>query len=127
MDAATHSTLSVLIVEEDEYFALQLTAHIQTLGYLVVGRVQEHTETLSAISSLLPDIVFMGLDSPEKKLLFNYAKALKNRTPPILFITKFSKNKLYDSRIKGDKVNEENVRKAIKQVMNTLELSLIHI
>ncbi len=122
MGTVTNSALSVLVVEEDEYFILHLTALIEAIGYPVIHVVRNQTEALSAISHFLPDLVVMGLDSPEKKLLFKYAQTLKNRTPPILFITNFNKISLYSNPKIGTQATEENIRKAIKQKMTTLNI-----
>lgn len=122
MDTVTNSALNVLVVEEDEYFILHLTTLIEAIGYSVIHVVRNQAEALSAISNFLPDLVVMGLDSPEKKILFKYAQALKNRTPPILFITNFNKTSLYSNQKIGSQATEENIRKAIKQKLTTLDI-----
>lgn len=121
MKVSTSSTLRILVVEEDEYFILHLTTLIENIGYSVVHVVRNQAETLSAIAEFLPDLVVMGLDSSEKKLLFKYAQGLKNRTPPILFITNFNKATLYTKQGIGSRATTENFRKAIKQKMVALE------
>lgn len=121
MSTVTNSALKALIVEENEDFALQLSTAIQTVGYQVVQIVTNQSEALAAISTFSPDLVFMGLDRPEKKRFYNYAQALKHRTPPILFITNFNKNIAYSKNKKVFKVKTETIRKAIKQTFNTLD------
>lgn len=120
MDTITNSALKVLIVEEDEYFALHLASLIHAIGYQVVPPIDNQTEALSAIATFLPDLVVMGLDSPEKQLLFNYAQSLKNRTPPILFISNFNKKNFYSDQKVVLKIDEENIRKVIKNKVATL-------
>ena len=122
MSIVTNSALKALVVEEDEYFALQLTTAIQAVGYQVIKTVANQSEALSAISTLLPDLVFMGLDSQEKKTFYNYAQALKQRTPPIIFITNFNKNIAYSNKKKTFKVKRETIRKAIKQTLTSLNI-----
>ena len=120
MDTMANSALKVLIVEEDEYFALHLATLIQAIGYQVVQTIDNQAEALSAIATFLPDLVVMGLDSPEKQLLFNYAQSLKNRTPPILFIDQFNKKDFYNQQKIILKANEEDIRKVIKNNITTL-------
>jgi len=122
MDSITNSALRVVVVEEDEYFILHLGALLKNIGYPVIHVVRDQAAALAAISSFLPDLVVMGLDSPEKKMLFKYAKALKDRTPPILFITNFDKNTLFSNQKTGTKATEDNLRKAIKQTLTTLDI-----
>ena len=123
MNMITNSTLRIIVVEEDEYFILHLTTLIENIGYSVLHVVRDQAEALSAISSYLPDLVVMGLDSPEKKILFKYAKALKDRTPPILFITSFNKQTLYSNHITGIQATEDTIKKAIKKILTTLAIT----
>jgi len=123
MNMITNSALRIVVVEEDEYFILHLTALIENIGYAVVHVVRDQTEALSAISSFQPDLVVMGLDSPEKKMLFKYAEALKNRIPPILFITSFNKQTIYANQKTSIQPTEDNLRKAIKRKLTTLAIN----
>lgn len=120
MVSVAKSALKVLVVEEDEYFRLQLVISIKAIGYLVYP-INNHSEALSTISSFLPDLVIMGLDTPDKQLFFNYAQSLKYRTPPILFITDFNKKNFYSSLKGSFHANEENIRKVIKKKVAALE------
>ncbi len=120
METMANSALKVLIVEEDEYFAFHLTTLIQAIGYQVVSTIDNQTEALSAIATFLPDLVVMGLDNPEKKLLFNYAQSLANRAPPILFIPNFNKKDFYSTQKVALRADEENIRKVIKNKIATL-------
>ena len=123
MNIITNSTLGVIVVEEDEYFILHLTTLIESIGYSVLQVVRDQAEALSAISSYRPDLVVMGLDTPEKKTLFKYAKALKNSAPPILFITDFNKQILYGNQKTDVQVTDDNIKKAIKKILTTLEVT----
>lgn len=120
MDIMANSALKVLIVEEDEYFSLHLATLIQALGYQVIKTINNQAEALSAIATFLPDLVIIGLDSPEKQLLFNYAQSLESRTPPILFIPNFNKKDFYSNQKVILKADEENIRKVIKNKIATL-------
>ena len=120
MKEVTNSALKVLIVEEDEYFTLHLVTIIRAIGYPIICIIDNQEEALSAVSSFKPDLVLMGLDSPEKQLLFNYAQSLEHRTPPILFIPNFNKKDFYSSQKVILKADEENIRKAVKNKIANL-------
>jgi diguanylate cyclase (GGDEF)-like protein/PAS domain S-box-containing protein len=55
------SDVRILIAEDDEEVAPQLTTNLENLGYLVVGRADQTEATLELVKELLPDLVLMEI------------------------------------------------------------------
>lgn len=89
-------TLSILIVEDDLSFALELDMLVREIGYNVIGRIDNSAEALEAILSESPDLILMDIDIRGKLTGIEIAQKIKHLPIPILFITSFGQEEYYN-------------------------------
>lgn len=82
-----NSSLSILIVEDDISFAVELEMIVEELGYHVLGRVDNSAEALDLIFSKSPDMVLMDIDINGNLSGLEVGERVKHLNIPILFIT----------------------------------------
>jgi len=76
----------ILIVEDDPLISEELSLIIGSLGYEVVGIVNNETDALTAVQKESPDLVCLDIDLKAGGSGFNVASKLE---VPFLFITSF--------------------------------------
>ena len=88
--------LSVLIVEDDFSFSLELEMMIKEVGYEVLATVDNSAEALDYIYSNQPDLILMDVDIKGKLSGIEIAEKIQHLDIPILFITSFKQQEGYD-------------------------------
>lgn len=88
--------LSVLIVEDDFSFSLELEMMIKEVGYEVLATVDNSPEALDYIYSNQPDLILMDVDIKGKLSGIEIAEKIQHLDIPILFITSFKQQEGYD-------------------------------
>lgn len=96
--------LSVLIVEDNLSFALELQMQVEELGYNVLGRVDNSAEALDTILSEQPDIILMDIDIKGKLTGAEIGERIRHLNIPILFITSFGDDAHYAAAQKSNMV-----------------------
>lgn len=90
------SNFTVLIVEDDLPFAIELDMLVQELGYNVKGRIDNSAEALEAILVDPPDLVLMDINIKGRQSGIEVAEQIKDKEVPILFISNIEDQALYD-------------------------------
>lgn len=93
----TMSNFSILIVENDLVFALELDMLIRKIGYSVKERVDNYTEALAIIATDTPDLVLLNLDISESNAGLAVVKQLKDLAIPVVALVGFTNKKIYES------------------------------
>lgn len=93
---STSSNFSILIVEDDLSFAIELDMLIREIGYQVKGRVDNSAEALEAILLDPPDLVLMDIQIKGRQSGIEVAEQVKDRQIPILFISGVEENETYE-------------------------------
>jgi len=91
------SNISILIVEDDLSFALELDMLVQEIGYTVAGRVDNAIEALTLIFNQKPDLILMDIDIKGELTGIELAKRIRELDIPILFITSFRDEAHYEA------------------------------
>ena len=115
------ASLKILIIEDDDYYKLELTTLIQTIGYQVATSTSNYSETLLAITTQSPDLIIIDISSKGKEKIIEAARNQKDKDIQILFITCLSKKDFYsDDKKNLASLNEVSLRKAISQTVQTI-------
>lgn len=61
---ASFSPPRVLVVDDDQRFAMAVTALLEAAGMVVVGRAEDGAAALALAEQLRPDVVTMDIDMP---------------------------------------------------------------
>lgn len=93
---AEPSNFTILIVEDDLSFAIELDMLVQELGYEVKGRIDNSAEALEAILLDPPDLVLMDINIKGRQTGVEVAERVKDKNVPILFISSIEDEVLYD-------------------------------
>ncbi len=88
--------LSILIVEDDFSFALELEMLIKEIGYQVIAMVDNSAEALEYIFADEPDLILMDINIKGKFSGIEVAEKVKHLQIPVLFITSLKQQTLYD-------------------------------
>ncbi|MEM1123477.1 MAG: response regulator [Bacteroidota bacterium] len=88
-------TLSILIVEDDLSFAIELDMLVRELGYQVAGRVDNSAEALEIILTQSPDFILMDIDIKGRLTGIEIAEKISHLPIPVLFITSFGQEDYY--------------------------------
>ncbi|MFK7980133.1 MAG: LytR/AlgR family response regulator transcription factor [Saprospiraceae bacterium] len=94
-DKQTLSSFSILIVEDELSFAIELDMLIQEIGYQVKGRVDNSTEALEIILMDPPDLVLMDIHIKGRQTGLEVAEGIVDKEVPILFITGIEEQEIY--------------------------------
>ena len=89
-------TLSVLIVEDDLSFAIELDMLVRELGYSVLSRIDNSAEAIETILTDTPDLILMDIDIKGKLTGIEVAEKVMHLQIPILFITSFGQDDYYN-------------------------------
>ncbi len=90
------SAISILVVEDDLSFALEIEMMISELGYRFLGNPQTGEEALKAIASENPDLIIMDINIEGKVDGISVAEVIKTRKIPIIFITSFKSSDYFE-------------------------------
>ncbi|MEM6318935.1 MAG: LytTR family transcriptional regulator DNA-binding domain-containing protein [Bacteroidota bacterium] len=88
-------TLSILIVEDDLSFAIELDMLVRELGYNVASRVDNSAEALEMILTQSPDFILMDIDIKGRLTGIEIAEKISHLPIPVLFITSFGQEDFY--------------------------------
>jgi len=122
--------LSVLIVEDDLSFAIELDMLVREIGYDVKGRVDNSAEALEIALTDAPDLILMDIEIKGRLNGLELAEKITHLGIPILFITSHNNDADYE-RAKQTSfigylvkpVNKYSLKSAIKLAMTTLRES----
>lgn len=89
-------TLTILIVEDDLSFAMDLELLIQEIGYNALTTVDNSAEALEMILTDLPDLILMDIHIKGKLSGIGIAERIQHLNIPILFITSFGQETYYE-------------------------------
>ncbi|MFK7983962.1 MAG: LytR/AlgR family response regulator transcription factor [Saprospiraceae bacterium] len=88
--------ISILIVEDDFSFALELEMLVKEIGYQVAAIADNSAEALEAIFADKPDLILMDIDIKGKFSGIEVAEQVKHLHIPILFITNLRQEAIYE-------------------------------
>jgi len=122
-------TLSVLIIEDDLSFAIELDMLVKEIGYQVSGRIDNSEEALHIIFSETPDLILMDNDINGDITGIELAEQIKHLSIPILFITSFGQAEYYErAKLTNNfmgylvkPINKISLRSSIQLAMQALE------
>lgn len=96
------SKLSILIIEDNPSFALELEMLVQEIGYRVIGVVDNSAEALETIFAEQVDFILMDIDIKGKLSGTDIGKKIRHLNIPILFITSFGNDSHYEEAQKSN-------------------------
>lgn len=88
--------LSILIVEDDFSFALELEMLVKEIGYQVLATVDNSAEALETIHADEPDLILMDVDIKGRFSGIEVAEKVKQLQIPVLFITSLKTQAIYE-------------------------------
>ena len=94
--------ISILIVEDDASFALELEMLIQDIGYQVAGVADSAASALEIIYSKQVDFILMDIDIKGKMRGLELGKKIRPIKIPILYITSFGNKEHYEEAQKSN-------------------------
>lgn len=94
--------LSILIVEDDLSFALELEMLVQEIGYQVAGVVDNSASALEIIYSERVDFILMDIEIKGRMTGLELGKKLRPIKIPILYITSFGNETHYEEAQKSN-------------------------
>lgn len=119
--------LSILIVEDDLSFSIELEMLIQDTGYRVAGRVDNSADALEFMLMYQPDLVLMDIDIKGNMSGIEIAEKLGHLEIPTLFITSYGDEKTYQRAQQTGAIGylvkpiaPYTLRTAIKSVINNI-------
>lgn len=121
------ATLSILIVEDDLSFALELDMLVREIGYNVIGRVDNSAEALETILTESPDMILMDIDIKGKLTGIEIAEKIKHLDIPVLFITSFAQETYYNQAKKTNfigylvkPINKYSLRSSLEMAIRSI-------
>lgn len=121
------ATLSILIVEDDLSFALELDMLVREIGYNVVGRVDNSAEALETILTESPDMILMDIDIKGKLTGIEIAEKITHLDIPVLFITSFAQETYYNQAKKTNfigylvkPINKYSLRSSLEMAIRSI-------
>ena len=90
-----YEAISILVIEDDYSFALELKILVEELGYQVAACIDNGAAAIAYISNTPPDLILMDIDLKGKKNGIEVAENIKHLNIPILFITSYKDDKHY--------------------------------
>jgi len=94
--------LSILIVEDEPSFALELEMLVQDIGYKVAAVVDNSADALEVIFDQAVDFILMDIDIRGKLSGTEIGKRIRFLNIPILFITSFGNEAHYEEALKSN-------------------------
>jgi len=93
----TNNTTKVLIVEDEALIAMDLEMIIESMGFLVVGIVDNGDEALDQLITRQPDLILLDVNIRGHKDGIELAEIIKERTKkPFIFITSYADKRTLD-------------------------------
>lgn len=128
MPSKIAKSLSVLIVEDDLSFAIELDMLVREIGYNVKARVDNSAEAIEIALMDSPDLILMDIDIKGRLNGLEVAEKITHLEIPILFITSHNNDEDYE-RAKQTSfigylvkpVNKYSLKSAIKLAMDSLK------
>jgi DNA-binding LytR/AlgR family response regulator len=121
--------LSILIVEDDFSFSLELEILVKDIGYKVLGTVDNSAEALELIYAEHPDLILMDIDIKGKLTGIEIAEKVQHLNIPILFITSIKQESHYNRAKQTNfigymvkPVEEYSLRSSIELAVKNLNL-----
>lgn len=118
---------SILIVEDDYSFGLELEILIREIGYSAIERVDNSEDVLSRIQYSSPNLILMNIDLHREQGAIGVAERIKHLSIPIIFMTNESTQNLNEHSLQtsfcgylSKPVNKFSIRGAIDLVMQKL-------
>lgn len=96
--------ISILIVEDDVSFALELEMLVQEVGYRVAGVVDNAVSALGIIYAAQVDFILMDIDLKGSMTGLELGRKIRPLKIPILFITSFGNEAHYEEAQKSNTV-----------------------
>lgn len=128
------ATLSILIVEDDLSFALELDMLVREIGYNVIGRVDNSAEALETIMTESPDMILMDIDIKGKLTGIEIAEKISHLDIPVLFITSFAQETYYNQAKKTNfigylvkPINKYSLRSSLEMAIRSISNKKIDI
>ena len=90
------NALTILIVEDDLSFAIELDMLVRSIGYQVLGRVDNASDALTTIERQTPDLILMDVEIKGAITGIELAQQIRHLDSSILFITSFSQKEYYN-------------------------------
>lgn len=125
-----NQNLSILIVEDDFSFSIELEMMVKEIGYNVLATVDNSAEALENIYSNQPDMILMDVDIKGQLTGIELAEKTKHLGIPILFITSYKQQNIYDRAKRTNFVGymvkpleEYSLRSAIDLAVKSLNLN----
>lgn len=88
--------LSILIVEDDLSFALEIEILVRELGHEVMARVDNDIDALLWMTTYTPDLVLMDVDINGELTGIQVAEETKGLKIPVLFMTSYGVDEYYE-------------------------------
>lgn len=79
--------LSILIVEDELSYSIELERLCEKVGYQVVGVAESSSEALDLVYSKQPDLLLMDVDIKGRMSGIEVGKSIKHLRTPILYLT----------------------------------------
>lgn len=95
-DESLSSNFSILIVEDDLPFAIELEMLVEELGYQVKGCIDNSAEALEMILLQPPDLILMDINIKGRQTGLEIAEQIKDKEVPILFISSIKEKATYE-------------------------------
>lgn len=122
--------LSVLIVEDDLSFAIELNMLVKEIGYNIKARVDNSAEALEIALTDAPDLILMDIDIKGRLNGLEIAEKIRHLEIPILFITSHDNEEDYERAKQTNfvgylvkPVNKYSLKSAVKLAMISLNKS----
>lgn len=90
------NTISILVVEDDASFALEIEMMIAELGYRYLGNPRTSTQALQAIAKEKPDLIIMDVNIEGDIDGIGVAQKIKSINLPVIFITGFEDTESFE-------------------------------
>lgn len=90
------SAISILVVEDDVSFALEIEMMIVELGYNFLGNPRTSEEAFKAIASEKPDLIIMDINLQGEVDGIAVAENIQTRNIPIIFITSYESKEYFE-------------------------------
>jgi two-component system, response regulator / RNA-binding antiterminator len=84
---ASSAALRVLLVDDDDTRARDLTATLRAAGYSVLARLRTAEPLAERVLALKPDVVIVDVNSPDRDVLENLNRVTHEQPRPIVVFT----------------------------------------
>lgn len=128
MESGVRKILSVLIVEDDPSFGLELEMLVEEIGCKVVGLVDNAAAALELIFSRDIDLVLMDVDIKGELNGLAIGRKIRHLNIPVLFITGMSTKEHYEEALMSNfvgylvkPVNKYTLRTTVDLAFNKLQ------